>query len=112
MTNEQRNAFNRIVLVDIIPEIGSRASQMILESGNIAIDWKHVQENVFRYIAFINDDNDIEVRMVFEELFYCYYYFLARIVILIEKSVKTHSLTLFYFQYVAEQRIYRLFRNV
>jgi hypothetical protein len=76
ITSEKYKKFNECVLFDdIAPEIGTRISQMVIIETNcsmakVVVDWKVVQEDVFRYIAFFNDDNDIVVRMVFDEMFY------------------------------------------
>lgn len=73
MTDEQYNKFNEIEVTDgIVPEIGTRICSMIIEEANGAsafIDWKTVQENVFRYIAFVDSGAQVVVRMVFEEMF-------------------------------------------
>jgi hypothetical protein len=76
MTFEQCDSFNEIKhFEDVLPEIGARMSQLIIvnadyKMGHAVNDWKVIQEDVFRYVVFFNDDDDIVVRMVFEEVFY------------------------------------------
>ena len=75
MTLEQTKSFNSIkTLGNILPEIGTRVSQMLLidiynDNAQVIVNWKTVQDKVFRYIAFINDES-VDVKMVFEEMYY------------------------------------------
>jgi hypothetical protein len=75
LNSDEYNSFNQVEIIsDKIPEIGSRASQFVImgldnSNAGIFVDWKIVQDDVFRYIAF-EDDNTVTVKMVFEELLY------------------------------------------
>jgi len=71
LTEEELNNFNSGVLLDIIPEIGSRgATNMTITTDGTPVEtWKIVQENQYRYLAYIEREN-ITVRIVIGEYFY------------------------------------------
>ncbi len=67
LSDESREIFEAIPYAHKAPEVGSRAMQNILMSGDfIGMPWIVVQENRYRYLTFQEG-----VRMVFSEYVWC-----------------------------------------
>jgi hypothetical protein len=67
LSDESREIFEAIPYANKAPEVGSRAMQNILMSGNfMGMSWVEVQENRYRYLTFQEG-----VRMVFSEYVWC-----------------------------------------
>ncbi len=71
LTQEEINTFNTSPQENIVPEIGSREGSYIsISDTNIPFyQWKHIQKNQYRYLAFISK-NTICVRIVISEFFF------------------------------------------
>lgn len=67
LSDESREIFEAIPYANKAPEVGSRAMQNILMSGDLmGMPWVEVQENRYRYLIFQEG-----VRMVFSEYIWC-----------------------------------------
>ena len=67
LSEEAREIFETIPQANVAPEVGSRAMQNILISGDlVGMPWIEVQENRYRYLAFQEG-----VRIVFSEYVWC-----------------------------------------
>ena len=80
MSQSQYDNFQYIsIQKEVAQEIGARSSQLIIIEADYSIStyihWKIVQDDIFRYVAFANIDNNIEVRMVFYDMFYVHAFF-------------------------------------
>lgn len=77
LTQEERREFNTIPLMDKAPEVGSRWTSHVGiiedESGMIATisEWNQVEDNVYRYNAYISDGH-ICVKFCVGEFLFCY----------------------------------------
>ena len=71
LTQEEIIAFNTCPEKDISPEVGSREGKYIHISseGRLLYDWKIVQENQYRFLAFVSK-NTICIRIVIGEFFF------------------------------------------
>lgn len=70
LSEEQYINFNSCVKLEVIPELGSRECFIcVTEDGTPIADWKVVQENQYRYLAFEHKAG-VCVRIVIGEFFY------------------------------------------
>jgi len=71
LTQEEINEFNNCPGKDISPEIGSREAKYISISneGIPFYDWKIIQDNQYRFLAFVSE-NTICIRIVIGEFFF------------------------------------------
>ena len=76
-SQKEWDAFQDLTLINTIPELGSRASDMCLlvkrvgDDGfkTVAFDWINVQEDIYKYLPY-HDGNYISVKMVLRDLLY------------------------------------------
>lgn len=73
MSDQERTAFETPPPISLLPEVGSRAMQLLIEgtsSQRLAQTWIVVQPNNYRYLAVV-DYNRITVRLVIREYLAC-----------------------------------------
>ena len=70
--------FNRIPSLDIMPEAGARVSNRIVVGTNpengesiIFLDWVDVQQGIYRYLVYFDEDYNISVKICICELLFC-----------------------------------------
>lgn len=77
---EQWDELQHLVIIDVIPELGSRESDsaFVIEkrSGDTSdfipiclVDWTDVQQNVYKYISYLSGDR-IVVKMILRNILY------------------------------------------
>lgn len=70
LSQDEINNFNSPVLIDVMPEIGSRALRnLVMFEGKPIETWKIVQENQYRFLAYI-EPGGLRVRFVIGEYFF------------------------------------------
>lgn len=73
MNSRQRAVFEEIPSTSIVPEVGSRAMQLVIEEGSswrLFQRWTVVQPNNYRYLTLV-DDIRVTVRFVIREYLAC-----------------------------------------
>lgn len=73
MSDQERTAFETPLPISLLPEVGSRAMQLLIEdtsSRRLAQTWIVVQPNNYRYLAMVDYDR-ITVRLVIREYLAC-----------------------------------------
>ncbi len=73
------NELNKPQVINIVPELGSRESDQIFidegfsEGSDFApicfVDWTDVQSGVYRYLAYVDDD-ELSVKMIIRNILY------------------------------------------
>ena len=78
LSDEYKNEFESIVLMDSIPEISSRfaCNACVLEnveSGEAYVfsEWITVQDGRYMYNVFLNDSGGVSVKMIILDFLYC-----------------------------------------
>lgn len=80
VAQEQWDALQHPVFIDVIPELGSRESDSVFviekRSGDTSdfspkclVDWTNVQQNVYKYISYLSGDR-IVVKMILRNILY------------------------------------------
>lgn len=72
MTKKELLAFNRPVVSEIIPEIGSRLTEYLIltEDGKVLYPWRTISEGEYRFMNF-TDKKHSGVKFVINEVLFC-----------------------------------------
>lgn len=72
LSSKELEKFNKPIISDITPEIGSRQFEQLYLSndGDILYLWKIIKENEYRYLTYISSDH-IGVRFIVSEFLLC-----------------------------------------